>query len=202
METAMCYRVVGSAPFLKGDLIEHFHYGTRFKQKQVTTTHLHVKAGKQSVRREQDLCTILFTVLNICQMIIIYFWRKIPGAYFRHSLRELMLNVLLSSSSMSLKSWQRKKPGEPLLCKRWMFLAVMEVTLQLHGAHYFHLIHWRDLPGRAAKTSTVHVATSSNTRTLCGHMGGHHAALSEDTTCSSHPRSPPKPPPPVVFIDL
>lgn len=46
IETAMCCRVVGSAPFLKGDLIEHFQYGTRFKQKQVTTTHLHA-VGKE-----------------------------------------------------------------------------------------------------------------------------------------------------------
>ena len=90
---------------------------------------------------------------------------------FRHSLRELMLNVFLSSSSLSLKSWQRKKPGEPLLCRRWMFLAVIEVTLQLHGAHYFHLIHWKDLPGRAAKMSTAHVDASSNTRTFVATRG-------------------------------
>lgn len=160
-----------STPFLNGTFIEYFHYGTEFQQKQVTAAHLLDEAGKQSVRRGQDLCAIPFTVLNICQTMIIYFCGKIPGVCFRHSLRELMLNVFLSSSSLSLKSWQRKKPGEPLLCRRWMFLAVIEVTLQLHGAHYFHLIHWKDLPGRAAKTSTVHVAASSNTRALCGHTG-------------------------------
>lgn len=45
------------------------------------------------------------------------------------------------------ESWQRKKPGKPLLYRRWMFLAVLEVTRQLRGSHSFHFTHWKDFPG-------------------------------------------------------
>ena len=105
---------------------------------------------------------------------------------------------MFSSPSPAFESWQRKKPRWPLQKRRWAFLAVMEITLQLPGTHSFHLVHWKDLPGEAAKTSKVHGASTSNTQDT---LWKSWLTFMQHSKKWRHPRTP-SPPSPVFFIDL